>query len=228
MLMAIMYANIYKAFGCYTILTVFTGDDCMKKQEMVKIIKDPEQEKLFENPNFTRILSILRKGELTIKEIHRLFNEGYEDKKTLTTIYRYMEKLSANDLVFVSREELKRKHLIESYYSRTAKFFLFENEQQEKDAVDAASELLQQIFNLDEERREKLKRLIQQYNREGHQNDVEFYETYGDEILKTERTYGYRTLKTAVHATHEFLYSRKNQELFERIYEILEAGAEKS
>jgi DNA-binding PadR family transcriptional regulator len=226
--MAVMYTNIYKAFGCYTILTVLTGDDCMKKQEMVKIIKDPEQEQLFENPNYTRILSILRKGELTIKEIHRLFNEDYEDKKTLTTIYRYMEKLSANDLVFVSREELKRKHLIESYYIRTAKFFLFENEQQEKDAVDAASELLQQIFNLDEERKEKLKRLIQQYNREGHQNDVEFYERYGDEILKTERTYGFKILKSAVHTTHEFLYSKKNQELLERIHEILEGGAEKS
>ena len=112
---------------------------------MVKVLKDSEQTELFENPNLSRIVSILRRGEMNIKEIHKLFNENYEDKKTLTSMYRYMEKMVESDLVFVSREELKRGHLIERYYSRTAKIFVFEEERTEENVANAASELVQLV-----------------------------------------------------------------------------------
>lgn len=197
----------------------------MKEKQMVKIITDPEQMELFENPNYLRILSILREGELNIKEIHKRFNKNYEDKKTLSTMYRYMEKLAEHDLIFVSREELKRKHIIESYYSRTAKFFAFENKKHEKKAVKAASELLQKIYDLDKERTETITNLIQDYNQDMFQEDLKFYKTHGEEILKIEKEYGYKILKGAIHMILGLLYYKKNPELLQKIFAVLKGDS---
>lgn len=210
-----MHANIYKAFGQVLY-------DSMTKQEMVKILRDPKQIELFDNPNYSRIVSILRQGELNIKEIHNLFNKGYEDKKTLTSIYRYMDKLVENDLVFVSREEIKRGHLIERYYSRTALVFLFEDEKAEEDAINAASELLQQIYDLDAESREELKKLLREFAKDMDRCGADFYEKYGKEVFELERKYGFKAVKSAAHRFYELLYFRQNHETIERIFKILE------
>jgi Fe2+ or Zn2+ uptake regulation protein len=195
----------------------------MKKQEIVKAIKDPKQLELFENPNYSRILGILRKGELTIKEIHQLFNKDYEDKKTLSTVYRYMEKLLENDLVFVSREELRKKHLIESYYQRTALFFTFEDKRSEKDVISATSNLLQQMYNLSDDRAKNLTELIYQYSTEVCQRDRDFYEKHGEKILTLEKEYGFETMKVAIKTVDELLYFKRNPELLEKINKILES-----
>jgi len=195
----------------------------MKKQEIVKVIKDPKQLELFKNPNYSRIIGILRKGELNIKEIHRLFNKDYEDKKTLSTIYRYMEKLAENDLVFVSREELKKKHLIESFYQRTALFFTFEDKRSEKNVINAISQLLQQIYNLSEEKGRELTELIHQYNKDVCQGDKDFYEKHGEKILNLEKQYGFEIMKEAMKTVDELLYFKKNPELLEKIFEILKS-----
>jgi hypothetical protein len=194
----------------------------MKKQEIVTVIKEPEQLELFENPNYSRILGILRKGELNIKEIHRLFNEDYEDRKTLSTIYRYMEKLLENELVFVSREELKKKHLIESYYQRTALFFTFEDKRTGANVVTAASQLLQHMYNVDEETGKELTELIHQYSENVCQYDKGFYKKHGEEILRLEKLYGFDVAKEAVRTVHELLYFKKSPELLEEIFRILE------
>lgn len=210
-----MHANVYKLFD----QVVY---DSMKKQEIVRILRDPKQTELFDNPNYSRIVSILRQGELNIKEIHNLFNKGYEDKKTLTSIYRYMDKLVENELVFVSREEIKRGHLIERYYTRTALIFLFEDEKAEEDAINAASELLQQIYSLDAEKREELRKLLHELTKDMDKCGVDFYEKYGEEIFRLERKYGFRAVKDAAHGFHELLYFRQNHETVEEIFKILE------
>jgi Fe2+ or Zn2+ uptake regulation protein len=194
----------------------------MNKLEMVKVLKDPEQIELFENPNYSRIIYIMRKGELTVKEIHRLFNENYEDKKTLTSIYRYMEKLLEHGLVFVSREELKRGHLIEKYYSRTAMIFLFENEKIDVKVISAMSELLQNIYTIDEARKEELKKFFQEINREMAQFGVQFYEKYGEKVFQLEKEYGFEATKIAAKRFMEILYYRENPEFLEKVFEILE------
>jgi DNA-binding transcriptional ArsR family regulator len=192
------------------------------EKKMVKIISDPEQIELFENPNYLRILSILREGEFNIKEIHKRFNKDYEDRKTLSTMYRYMETLTEHDLVYVSREELKRKHIIESYYSRTAMFFAFEEEEYKKKAVKAASEILQKIHDLDTERAKRLTELLQEYDHDMFQEDLNFYETHGKEILTVEKDYGYKILKGGIHLILGLLYYKKNPELINKIFEVLE------
>ncbi|MGD2248254.1 MAG: hypothetical protein PVF58_07585 [Candidatus Methanofastidiosia archaeon] len=191
------------------------------EKKMVKIISDPEQMELFENPNYLRILSILREGEFNIKEIHKRFNKDYEDKKTLSTMYRYMETLTERDLIYVSREELKRKHIIESYYSRTAMFFAFEEEEYKKKAVKAASELLQKIYDLDTERTKKLTQLLTEYDQDMFKKDLKFYERYGEKILTVEKDYGYKTLKGGIHLVLGLLYCKKNPELINKIFEVL-------
>lgn len=194
----------------------------LMEQKMVKVLKDPEQIELFENPNYTRIISILRKGELTIKEIHKDFNKDYEDKKTLTSIYRYMEKLLEYDLVFVSKEELKRGHLIERYYSRTAQIFLFEDERLEEDALNAAIELLQRIYDVDTGRAEELKGLVREWIKDMEKRSVDFYEKYGPEVFALEKKYGFKAVKSAAKTFHDFLYFSEHPDVFKSIFEILE------
>jgi uncharacterized protein YqgQ len=213
MLITTINANIYKSFG---------GKTSMMKQEIVKILKDPEQINLFDNPNYARIVSILRRGELTIKEIHTLFNEDYEDKKTLTSIYRYMDTLLENDLVFASKEELMKGHLIERYYSRTALVFLFEDKKAEDLAINAASELLQQIYNLDTERTEESKKLLRELVRDMGKSGADFFREYGKEIFGLEKKYGFEAVKSAAKQFHQLLYYRDNPEIIERIFKALE------
>lgn len=201
-----------------TFINCFIISMCMKKQEMIKVLDDPKQIELFESPTYTRIVTILRKGELNIKEIHRLFNKDYEDKKTLTSIYRYMEKLVENDLIFVSKEEVKRGHLIERYYSRTAKIFLFQDERTEENVVSTASELIQQIYGFDEEKREDIKKLIRKLTADLHKSGMAFFEKYGEEVVELEKKYGFKPISYAAEIIYELLYFRENMELIEKIF----------
>lgn len=194
----------------------------MVKQKMVKVIKDPEQLELFENPNYARILHIMRNGELTVKEIHENFNKDYEDRKTLTSVYRYMEKLVESDLVFVSKEELKRGNLIESYYSRTAIIFFLEDERTEENVINAASELFQEIYNLDKESKEELHKLLRKWAKDAHQNKLDFYNKRGKEISRLEKRFGFKPVLYATDIIREFLYIRQNPELLKKMFEILE------
>ena len=184
-------------------------------------MKDLEQVELFDNPNYDRIVRILRRGESTIKEIHELFNKDYEDKKTLTSIYRYMEKLVEHGLVYVSKEELKRGHLIERYYSRTARFFLFEGERSFEDTINASCEFLQQIYSLDTEEKEELKKLLRELARDMEKYNTEFYEKHGNEILEEEKEVGYEAARHAANLFSELLYFRKNPELIGKLLKIL-------
>ena len=177
---------------------------------------------VFENPNYSRIVYILRKGEMTIKEIHELFNKDYEDRKTLTSIYRYMEKLLEHDLVFVSKEELKRGHLIERYYSRTAMIFLFEDERIQENVALAASGLLQQIYGLNTEDKEELTSLFRESLRDLFRGEIDFFEKYGEIIFALERKHGFKAMKNAVQPFHDVLYLKENPEFLERIFKILE------
>ncbi|NIQ05024.1 MAG: hypothetical protein GWO20_04615 [Candidatus Korarchaeota archaeon] len=193
----------------------------MTEQEMVRIIEDPHKRELFENPNYSRILRIMRNQELTAKELHKRFNKDYEDKKTLTSIYRYLKKLKKNDLLFVSRQETKRGHLIESYYSRTAQFFIFPEEWADERVIDATFELVSQIYTLDEEVKTKVKEILHELSEKRGQSFIEFYKKYGDELLEVEEKYGYSVMTKATHIIHELRYFRGNPELLERFFVLL-------
>jgi hypothetical protein len=135
-------------------------------------------------------------------------------------MYRYMEKLAENDLVFVSREKMKRKHLIERYYSRTAMFFLFQEERFEKNAVDATFELLQEIYDSGREDGKELKELLKEHGRNMKKCEEDFFQNYGKEILKLEEKYGFKAAKHATYTLNELLYFKKNPELLENIFKV--------
>ncbi|MGC1122040.1 MAG: hypothetical protein WBA22_13195 [Candidatus Methanofastidiosia archaeon] len=192
----------------------------MKKQEMVKVLKDSKVVDLSDNPNFHRILNIMRQGELNVKEIHKLFNKDYEDKKTLTSIYRYMDTLLEKDLVFVSREELKRGHLVERYYSRTARFFLFEDISDEN-LISAISDLFQRIYRIDGKEAEELKVLIQESEKSISRQSQEFYEAHGDEVLDLEKVRGFEAARAAAKTLIQFIFFSENPEMTNKIREIV-------
>lgn len=192
----------------------------MRKQEMVKVVKDPKVINSLSNPNFHRILNIMRQGELNVKEIHKLFNKEYEDKKTLTSIYRYMDALLEQDLVFVSREELKRGHLVERYYSRTARFFLFEDISDEN-LINATSDLFQRIHHIDDEEARELRRLIQESEESMSKQAQAFYEANGDEVLDLEKVFGFEAARAATKTLMQFTFFSKNPEIIEKIGKIV-------
>lgn len=192
----------------------------MTEQILVKVLEDPRQIELFEDPPYGRILAILRNGELNIKEIHKRFNKNYEDKKALSSIYRYVEKLVELDLVYVSKEVKKRKHLTESYYSRTGKFFVFSD----RDILKAAAELLSQMYGLDKEKERELEGLLEEYDGKILRHDGDFYRDYSQAILEMEKEYGFKILAGATYVIHQILYPRKYPELGKDIFEFLESA----
>ncbi|MBU7022800.1 MAG: hypothetical protein HXS40_01440 [Theionarchaea archaeon] len=196
----------------------------MKKQEMVKVLSDPKVIEQFDNPNLHRILSIMRQGELNVKDIHKLFNTDYEDKKTLTSIYRYMDTLLEKDLVFVSREELKRGHLVERYYSRTARFFLFEDISDEN-LFNAIVELFQKIYHIDKKEAEEVKALIMESEKSMSKQAEEFYEVHGDEALELEKMYGFEAARAAAKTLIQFTFFSENTEMTKKISEILKKSS---
>ena len=192
----------------------------MKKQKMVKVLEDPKVIELLKNPNLDRIITILRKGELNTKEIHKLFNKDYEEKKTLTSMYRYLDKLVEHDLIFVSKEELKRGHLLEKYYKRTAMFFMPKSGDP-SECIEAAFELLQQIYEVDEEKGKDLKKLIKKRNESMEKLEIDFFETHGEKLLALEKKYGFDVVKCATYTSSGIEYLMQSPELSEKILNIL-------
>ena len=87
-----------------------------------------EQEELVET--HLLIISNLRKQEMTAKEIHNLYydEKGKKHSKTIKTIYRYLEKLEATELVTIAGHRItKGSRVAEKLYSRTARVFILES-----------------------------------------------------------------------------------------------------
>lgn len=189
---------------------------------MVHLIEKPDRRELFDNPNYSRILRILRNEELSAKEIHKRFNKDYEDKKTLTSIYRYLKTLKKHDLVYVSREETKKGHLIESYYSRTAQFFIFPDEWSDESVIDATADLVKRVYQLSGEKGKRLNDLLHELSKRRGEYFINFYKEFGDEILEIEQKYGFDVMNEATHIIHELRYFRNNPELFNRLFDLLE------
>lgn len=101
-----------------------------KHQDMVTytpaIIIDinPEQRYLINQHH--AIVAGLRKGNLTVKEIHQLYWEPRENKptKTLKTIYRYLDILEENGIVAVAGQRMTiGSRITEKVYCLTAAHF---------------------------------------------------------------------------------------------------------
>jgi hypothetical protein len=158
---------------------------------------------------------------MTVKEIHRLFNEGYEDKKTLSSIYRYIETLLENDLIFVSKERLKKGHLVERSYSRTAKIFAFQDQRLEQNTVGAILELSEKIFQVTAQKKTTLQDQLETVAKEIQRSEIQFYEQHGNEIFALEKEFGFKAIKTAAKIVNEFLYLSQHTDSLKTIYKIL-------
>lgn len=164
----------------------------------MQVVEDPEAEKLMDDPNSARILYILREGELSAKQIHSRFNAGFEKKKTLTSIYRYLTQLQKNGYIEVSREELKKNHMIVKYYARTARFFLSSERhvcEEMKNEIDAASSIYASIYKLDVK---KVKERILEIMRDENDLSIKIFEDYGSVFLEEEKKFGWEKTQHAL------------------------------
>jgi hypothetical protein len=85
---------------------------------------NPEQRYLINQ--YYKIIDGLRKGNLTVKEIHQLYWEPRENKptKTLKTIYRYLDILEENGIVAVAGQRMTiGSRITEKVYCLTAEYF---------------------------------------------------------------------------------------------------------
>ncbi|MHA2098494.1 MAG: hypothetical protein ACW99A_07390 [Candidatus Kariarchaeaceae archaeon] len=85
---------------------------------------NPEQRYLINQ--YYQIIEGLRKGNLTVKEIHQLYWEPRENKptKTLKTIYRYLDILEESGVVAVAGQRMTiGSRITEKVYCLTAEYF---------------------------------------------------------------------------------------------------------
>ncbi len=107
-----------------------------------------EQEELVET--HLLIISNLRKQEMTAKEIHNLYydDKGKKHSKTIKTIYRYLEKLEAAELVTIAGHRItKGSRVAEKLYSRTARVFILESFESDM-CEETSNEIIQMIIKL--------------------------------------------------------------------------------
>ncbi|MFX0013373.1 MAG: hypothetical protein ACFFB2_02095 [Promethearchaeota archaeon] len=96
---------------------------------IAKIIDDEETLKKLEDSNFDVIISLLRKGPMTVKEITTAFNKEAKKSKTIEsksekTIYRYLKALEEiNIVVGAGQRVVIGKTATEKLYMRTARIF---------------------------------------------------------------------------------------------------------
>ena len=125
------------------------------KQKDVWVIEDRDLLEFFEDSSYNPVLTALRKGPMTVKEITEKYNEivkkkaikldipkdAFEKmKRSEKTIYRYIKDLTERELVVVAGQRLIiGKTATENLYCRAAKVFLL-NRPDEKCCEDEDSE----------------------------------------------------------------------------------------
>jgi DNA-binding PadR family transcriptional regulator len=167
-------------------------------EKMLQVMEDTEAIKLMNDPNAGRILYILREGELSAKEIHSKFNADYDKKKTLTSIYRYLSALEKKGFVKVSREELKKKHMIMKYYVRTARFFTESLECIEEhisEELEIAATLLADMYGAE---REKIKDSLQEIIKMDVDVNTLILEKHGMLLLNEERKSNWEKVRNSL------------------------------
>lgn len=97
-------------------------------QPLIKEISDKETLNLFMNKNLMNVLGIMRADNIpmTIDEIAETFNK-MDNKKSVKTIYRYLNELEHGGLVVQAGKRITRDgkgHKAKTLYLRSAKIFL--------------------------------------------------------------------------------------------------------
>ena len=96
------------------------------RQELLKIIRDEDAAKQFEDRNLFLVLKFLRKGPMTLEDLVIAFKEA-NDEKSDKTIYRYLNKLGKTSLVARAGKRISTNEenqiTTQTLYTRTAKVF---------------------------------------------------------------------------------------------------------
>ena len=152
------------------------------------VINKPEGFRLVSDEVFSKakehhtIISALKKGNMTVKEIHEVHKlpDG-KYSKTLKTVYRHLDLLEQIDLIMVAgHRKYEGARSLEKLYCRTAKVFTDLGSKQEewldtddgKILLDSITEVLW-LTNDGHGDKPELRRLIEKFSREYMKNTVE-------------------------------------------------------
>ncbi|MHA1346604.1 MAG: hypothetical protein ACTSVO_04125 [Candidatus Heimdallarchaeaceae archaeon] len=138
------------------------------KQKDVWVVEDKELIKIFSDVSHIPVISALREGPMTVKQITEKYNESVRHKaiklgipkdafekmkRSEKTIYRYIKKLTDLEIVTISGQRLViGKTATENLYSRSSKVFLLYNrenrwwdESENKAIIQRAARILQVV-----------------------------------------------------------------------------------
>ncbi|MHA2250914.1 MAG: winged helix-turn-helix domain-containing protein [Candidatus Kariarchaeaceae archaeon] len=92
--------------------------------QLLKAIHDDEISKIISDSIYAPIITILRKGPMTVKEIEEAYNRVADAPKSDKTIYRYLKELEKAELVVPAGQRVVLgKTATETLFSRTARAF---------------------------------------------------------------------------------------------------------
>ncbi len=83
-------------------------DYITKETEPFMIIEEKKQLKAYNDPKFSIILDILRKGPMPIRDITFEYNNRIDKPKTEITVYNYLKSLQDVNLVIIAGQRLVR------------------------------------------------------------------------------------------------------------------------
>ncbi|MHA1450884.1 MAG: hypothetical protein ACTSP4_15885, partial [Candidatus Hodarchaeales archaeon] len=121
------------------------------KQDIFRVISDKESLGLFKDANLSHLLTYLRKGPMTVKDLEKAFKEANNEKAD-KTIYRYLNILEKENLVVQGGKRLLSgkggKIKTQTLYMRTAKVFLVDYSQVESDCTEKIDDKQEKITNI--------------------------------------------------------------------------------
>ncbi len=110
---------------------IFTQRIISYQPKFIEFIDDPKKYLVFNDDILYPILKILIKEPLTVREIHRKYNELTGSNKSNKTIYRYIKKLVNIGLIKPSGKLIiKGKTASETLFGRNARIFFIENKEE--------------------------------------------------------------------------------------------------
>jgi hypothetical protein len=167
------------------------------KQKVVKVPDEKTLRKMASDENLMLIITALRKGPMTVKELVKEFEEKTGKAKSDKSVYRYLKELielkivarAGKRITSVDEENLQT----ETIYIRTAKLFLTGNmkhksEKLGKEKVDQLMDVIQSL--LAERYRDKIKskegihNLLLKFDEEKERLLVEVLENANEKTLE--------------------------------------------
>ena len=212
------------------------------KEKVFMTINNEETNSLFLDERYEPIFQALRAGPLTVKDLVKKYNEfvfenvekmdlNRTEKRDLRdkmyrqekTIYKYLNKLESNGLIVpAGKRFLRGKTAAETIYGRTAKLFIFSDEEKKnemfdelKQAMPIVSKVISLKTNKESLSTDCLEKLMRKIFDQLDSERNEMMEKHSAELLELEEDIDYNKLRSSLKIL-EYIYLILNSDDFKK------------